>query len=265
MCLQHVPMACTPPAVRRSSEHSTWLSPAAVAHLQVDPQAILDMQEADEEVGAAVGTAAAGPAADSAGSMAFLSHEPVASTSRQRRRPETAAGSGGGSGSGRGRSKLAAAWLQQHDAAADASTTSSTTGGDVQAAVNGAAHAQHGHHHHLHHDSQLQPQQQDHPGPLPARPHLHSSFHTLSVTMQQPLSMAAFQRYVVRQLLPCRALTRAKGIVWMAERREDRWGAAHRRPVTAAGLASPPPAGQACIAGLHWRIPDPQACCFWPA
>ncbi len=201
-----------------SSEQSTLLSLALVAHLQVDPHAILDMQE-EEGGGGQGGAAAAGPAADTAGSMAFLSHEPVASTSRQRRRPEAAAGSGGGSGS-RGRSKLAAAWSQQHDTAADASTTSSTTGGDVQRPANGADHEQHGHHHHHHQDSQQQ--QQDHPGPLPARPHLHGSFHTLSITLQQPLSMAAFQQYVVQQLLPCRALTRAKGIVWMAERRADR-------------------------------------------
>jgi hypothetical protein len=190
----------------------------AAAALQGDVQAILDVrgpEEGKEEEGeqGAPGAAAAAAAAAAAGSVAFLSHEPVpAAKARHGSRgagPAAQAGGGSKQGSSSGRSKLAAAWSKERD---QRDQQRAEGGG---AAGGGAAAPGTGH---QHHGQQHQGQQHSHAHSH----HGHSSFHTVSVLQEAPISMEAFQRYVVQQLLPCAGLTRAKGILWMAERRSHR-------------------------------------------
>ncbi len=191
---------------------------APAAAPQVDVQAVLDV-EAPEDGGEESAPGAAAAAAAAAGSVAFLSHEPVPAANARRgsRGAGVAAQAGGGSkqsSGGGGRSKLAAAWAKERALQALQQAEGSSGGGSGGSTAPGAGHQHHGHEHH----STGQAQGQAH------RHHGHSSFHTVSVLQEAPVSMEAFQRYVAQQLLPCAGLTRAKGILWMAERRSHRCG-----------------------------------------
>lgn len=173
---------------------------AAVAQATTSPQ--LPSSTATAPAVLTGAPVAASPAPPAPSPAAFMSHEPTPYSG--------AAGiSPAGGGQGRRARPPAKLRLPAADAAAASTSGSQTVHGPVQL--------------HPHSHDQSSGSRHSQQGTGSAGSH---GFMTASLSLERPLSMAAFQAFVACHLRPCASLFRCKGFLWFAENRRARCGAA---------------------------------------